>query len=61
VISLPLVDTMTHDEVDQVVESLHVLIGGGQGRRRPKLARNEQHAPLVYERITRATGEIALE
>jgi dTDP-4-amino-4,6-dideoxygalactose transaminase len=61
VMSLPLFDTMTHDEVDQVVESLNALIGAGQGRRRPKLSRNEQRAPLVYERITRGTGEIAIE
>ena len=30
--SLPLFDTMTHDEVDQVVECLHAVIGRGAGQ-----------------------------
>jgi dTDP-4-amino-4,6-dideoxygalactose transaminase len=61
VISLPLFDTMTHDEVDQVVESFRDLIGAGAGRRRPKPSRSEQHVQLVYDRTTRAIGEIAVE
>jgi dTDP-4-amino-4,6-dideoxygalactose transaminase len=61
VISLPLFDTMTDDEVDQVVESLRDLIGADQGRRRPKPLRSEQRAPLVYGRMRRAAGEIAVE
>ena len=61
VISLPLFDTMTDDEVDQVVESLRELMGAEQGRRRPKPLRSEQGAPLVYGRMRPAAGELAVE
>ncbi len=47
-ISLPLFDTMTHHEVDQVVESLQTLIDAELGRRRPTLSRSEQPAQLVH-------------
>jgi dTDP-4-amino-4,6-dideoxygalactose transaminase len=46
-ISLPLFDTMTHHEVDQVAERLHALIVVEQGRRRPKPSLNEQPVQLV--------------
>ena len=46
-ISLPLFDTMTHHEVDQVVACLHALIHAEQGRRRPKPSRSEQPVQLV--------------
>jgi dTDP-4-amino-4,6-dideoxygalactose transaminase len=47
-ISLPLFDTMTHHEVDQVVESLQVLIDSELGRSRPTPSRSEQPAQLVH-------------
>jgi dTDP-4-amino-4,6-dideoxygalactose transaminase len=47
-ISLPLFDTMTHHEVDQVVRSLQALIDAEQGRRRPMLSRSKQPAQLVH-------------
>jgi dTDP-4-amino-4,6-dideoxygalactose transaminase len=59
--SLPLFDTMTHHEVDQVAECLHALIDAEQGRRRPKPSRSEQPVPLVYGGMSRATGEIAVD
>jgi dTDP-4-amino-4,6-dideoxygalactose transaminase len=46
-ISLPLFDTMTHHEVDQVAECLRALIDSEQGRRRPKPSRSEQPVQLV--------------
>jgi len=47
-ISLPLFDTMTHHEVDQVAESLQALIDAEQGRRRLTPSRSEQPAQLVH-------------
>jgi dTDP-4-amino-4,6-dideoxygalactose transaminase len=47
-ISLPLFDTMTHHEVDQVVSSLQALIHAEQGRRRSKASRREQPKQLVH-------------
>jgi dTDP-4-amino-4,6-dideoxygalactose transaminase len=47
-ISLPLFDTMTHHEVDQVVASLQALIDAEQGRSRPTPSRSEQPAQLVH-------------
>ena len=58
--SLPLFDTMTHHEVDQVIECLHAVINAEQGRRWRKPSCSEQPAPLVYG-MSRATGEIAVE
>jgi dTDP-4-amino-4,6-dideoxygalactose transaminase len=46
-ISLPLFDTMTHHEVDQVAERLHALIDVEQGRKRPKPSLSEQPVQLV--------------
>jgi dTDP-4-amino-4,6-dideoxygalactose transaminase len=43
--SLPLFDTMTHHEVDQVAECLRTSIDAEQGRRRP--SRSEQRVQLV--------------
>jgi hypothetical protein len=59
--SLPLFDTMSNAEVDQVVECLRDVIGAEQDRRRVKPSRIEQQVPLVYGRMSRATGEIAVE
>ena len=60
-ISLPLFDTMTHHEVDQVAECLHAVLGvTEQGRSRRK-SRNGQHAQPVYGARSRASGGIALE
>jgi dTDP-4-amino-4,6-dideoxygalactose transaminase len=59
--SLPLFDSMTHHEVDQVAECLHVLIEAEQGKSRRKPSRSEQPVPLVYGGIGRATEEIAVE
>jgi hypothetical protein len=61
-ISLPLFDAMTHQEVDQVADCLHASMGvteaGGRGRKR---SRNEQFVPMVYGDISRASGEIPVE
>jgi dTDP-4-amino-4,6-dideoxygalactose transaminase len=60
-ISLPLFDTMTHHEVDQVAECLHPLIDAeeAQGRRKP--SRSELPGPLVYGGLSRTAEEIAVE
>jgi hypothetical protein len=59
--SLPLFDTMTLDEVDQVVECLRPLLATGQRRRGRKPAHSEQHLPMVYGGTSRAIGEVAVE
>jgi dTDP-4-amino-4,6-dideoxygalactose transaminase len=59
--SLPLFDTMTHHEVDQVAERLHALIDAEPGGRWRKPSRSGQPVPLVYGEMSRATGEIAVE
>jgi dTDP-4-amino-4,6-dideoxygalactose transaminase len=59
--SLPLFDTMTHHEVDQVAECLHGVIAAEQGGRRRKPLRSEQPLPLVFRSMTRATEKIAAE
>jgi dTDP-4-amino-4,6-dideoxygalactose transaminase len=46
-ISLPLFDTMTHHEVDQVVASLQALIDAEQGTKRAKPSHSEQPVQLV--------------
>jgi len=61
IMSLPLFDTMTHDEVDQVAECLRPLIVTGQRRRGRKPAHSEQHLPMVYGGTSRAIGEVAVE
>ncbi len=60
-LSLPLFDSMTHDQVDQVVEGLHVVVGAEQGRRRTRRSPSEQRLPVVYGSMTRATEGIAVE
>jgi hypothetical protein len=61
-ISLPLFNSMTHDEVDQVVASLHALIGVAEpGRRLRKPPRAAQQAPLVYAGNSLRSGEITVE
>jgi dTDP-4-amino-4,6-dideoxygalactose transaminase len=47
-ISLPLFDTMTHHEVDQVVEALQALIDAEQGRRHPTPSLSKQPGQLVH-------------
>jgi dTDP-4-amino-4,6-dideoxygalactose transaminase len=47
-ISLPLFDTMTHHEVDQVVKALQALIDTEQGRRRPMPSHSKQPVQLVH-------------
>jgi dTDP-4-amino-4,6-dideoxygalactose transaminase len=47
-ISLPLFDTMTHHEVDQVVEALQALIDAEQGRRHPTPSHSKQPGQLVH-------------
>ena len=59
--SLPLFDTMTLDEVDQVVECLRPLLVTGQRRRGRKPAHSEQHLPMVYGGTSRAIGEVAVD
>jgi dTDP-4-amino-4,6-dideoxygalactose transaminase len=58
--SLPLFDTMTHHDVDQVAERLHALIDAEQGQRRRKPSRSELSG-LVYGGMGRETEEIAVE
>jgi dTDP-4-amino-4,6-dideoxygalactose transaminase len=59
--SLPLFDTMTRDEVDQVAACLRPLIATGQRTWGRKPAHGEQHLPMVYGGTTRAMGEVAVE
>lgn len=59
--SLLLFDTMSSDEVDQVVACLHEVIAAEQARRYLKPSRTERHAPQVFGRMSRTTGEIAVE
>jgi hypothetical protein len=59
--SLPLFDTMTEHEVDQVTERLHAVINAEQAGRWRKPSCSEQPVPLVYGGMSRATGEIAVE
>ena len=37
------------------------VIAAEQDRRRPRQSRDERHVPQVYGRMSRATGEIAVE
>jgi dTDP-4-amino-4,6-dideoxygalactose transaminase len=61
-ISLPLFNSMTHDEVDQVVASLHALIGVAEpGRRLRRPPRGVGQAPLVYAGNSVRSGEITVE
>jgi hypothetical protein len=61
-ISLPLFDLMTHQEVDQVAECLHASMGVTEaGRRGRKRSRSEQFVPLVYGNVSRANGEIPVD
>jgi hypothetical protein len=46
-ISLPLFDTMTHAEVDHVVEMLNTVMGVTAHGRRPKASRSKQAVQLV--------------
>ncbi len=46
-ISLPLFDTMTHHEVDQVVKGLRASIDAEQARKRPTPSRSEQPVQLI--------------
>jgi dTDP-4-amino-4,6-dideoxygalactose transaminase len=59
--SLPLFDTMTEHEVDQVTQSLHAVINAEQAGRWRKPSCSEQTVPLVYEGMSRATREVAVE
>lgn len=59
-ISLPLFDTMTHREVDQVAECLRTAIGATEHGTRRKLPTG-QHAPLVYGAMRRASDGITPE
>ena len=59
--SLPLFDTMTHHDVDQVAERLQALIDAEQGQRRRKPSRSELPGHLVYGGMGRETEEIAVE
>jgi dTDP-4-amino-4,6-dideoxygalactose transaminase len=54
IISLPLFDEMTHQEVDLVASSLRVLMRVREQARRPqKSQRTEKPIPLVYTAVTR--------
>jgi dTDP-4-amino-4,6-dideoxygalactose transaminase len=61
-ISLPLFDTMTDHEVDQVAECLNALIGIKKHRSRwQKPSRREQHVPLAYADAKHAVAEVTVE
>ncbi len=61
-ISLPLFDTMTDHEVDQVAECLNALIGTRTHRSRwQKPSRREQHVPLAYADVKHAVAEVTVE
>jgi dTDP-4-amino-4,6-dideoxygalactose transaminase len=60
-ISLPLFDTMTYQEVHQVAEALHSVMGLTPVKsRQRKLSRNSQSIPL-YASTVQAGAEVALE
>jgi dTDP-4-amino-4,6-dideoxygalactose transaminase len=59
-ISLPLFDTMTHEDVDEVTECLSILTGATEQRwSRQKPSRSEQHAQLAYAGTSHETRETA--
>jgi dTDP-4-amino-4,6-dideoxygalactose transaminase len=61
-ISLPLFDTMTDHEVDQVAECLNALIRTRKQRNKwRKPSRSEQHVPLVYADVKHAGAEVTVE
>ena len=61
-ISLPLFDVMTHQEVDYVAQNLHSLIEAMEPiKKRRKPARGEQYVPLVHSDRSNGRGEIAID
>jgi dTDP-4-amino-4,6-dideoxygalactose transaminase len=61
-ISLPLFDTMTDHEVDQVAECLNALIGTKKHKSRwQKPSRGEQQVPLPYAGVKHAVAEAIVE
>ena len=61
-ISLPLYDAMTHEEVDEVVEGLRTVLGVAElSRRSRKPSFSEQQVSLVPGAMSPARGEIAFE
>jgi dTDP-4-amino-4,6-dideoxygalactose transaminase len=61
-ISLPLFDTMTDHEVDQVAECLNALIGTRKHSSKwRKPARAEQNLPMVYADVKHAGAEVTVE
>jgi dTDP-4-amino-4,6-dideoxygalactose transaminase len=61
-ISLPLFDVMTHDEVAYVAECLHAVIGGMEPATRwRKPLHNDHYVPLAYRGVAPPTGEIVVE
>jgi dTDP-4-amino-4,6-dideoxygalactose transaminase len=61
IISLPLFDTMTHQEIDRVAEGLQTLMGVTKQRTMRKPSHTEAHVQLVYSAISRASGEAICE
>ena len=61
VISLPLFDDMTHEDVNKVVECLRSVLETKERERRRQGLLGRQRAQMVCEASSRATGEIALE
>jgi dTDP-4-amino-4,6-dideoxygalactose transaminase len=61
-ISLPLFDVMTHQEVAYVAECLHAVIGGMEPAPRwRKPSHNDQYVPVGYRGAAPTTGEIVVE
>jgi dTDP-4-amino-4,6-dideoxygalactose transaminase len=54
VMSLPLFDTMTHDEVDRVAACLRAVIGAAEYRTIRRMPRSGQHPQPVYAAVGRA-------
>ena len=57
ILSLPLFDTMTHDEVEQVAECLRSAIGvAEQSKKSPKPSRSDHDIQLVYGPVSPESG-----
>jgi dTDP-4-amino-4,6-dideoxygalactose transaminase len=57
ILSLPLFDTMTHDEVEQVAECLRSAIGvAEQSKKGPKPSRSDHDIQLVYGPVSPESG-----
>jgi dTDP-4-amino-4,6-dideoxygalactose transaminase len=57
ILSLPLFDTMTHDEVEEVSECLRSAVGVAERRKKGrKPSRSDHDVPLVYGPVSPESG-----